>query len=255
MRTTEVRRRAGRGFDHTYLLDVIQKEPDQFVGVAVVDEKPADLGGHLEALRSRGIVGVRLVTLGLDADSWVDSQGAKNVFQAAANQNITACFLCDPGELSAIDRVCGRYPELTVVIDHLARIGSDGDLNDVHISQLSNLSQHKNVYVKVSAFYALGRKQPPYLNLLPMVRRWRDAFGAERVMWASDCPFQVDPVHTYRDSIELITERAYFLSEQEKLQLLQGTAEKVFLMVPSETDPRSPKVCSDASRVVGPPST
>ncbi|WP_345736276.1 hypothetical protein [Prosthecobacter algae] len=26
-------------------------------------------------------------------------------------------------------------------------------------------------------------------------------------MWASDCPFQVDPGHTYKDSIALIRDR------------------------------------------------
>ncbi|MBD16570.1 MAG: amidohydrolase [Planctomycetaceae bacterium] len=216
------------GLDNSYVLDAIREAPQKFVGVAVVDENSEDLGGQLETLRARGIVGLRLVTLRIDADSWVDSQSAKNVFREAADQKIAACFLCNPGELSAIDRVCSHYPELTVVIDHLARIGAGGDINEAHISQLINLSRHKNVYVKVSAFYALGKQQPPYLDFLPMIHRLRDAYGAERLMWASDCPFQLIPGHTYRDSIELITERANFLSAEEKLHLLQGTAEQVF---------------------------
>ena len=61
-----------------------------------------------------------------------------------------------------------------------------------------------------------------------MIRRLRDAYGAERLMWASDCPFQVDPGHTYRESLELISERADFLSDEEREQLLCGTAERVY---------------------------
>jgi predicted TIM-barrel fold metal-dependent hydrolase len=62
----------------------------------------------------------------------------------------------------------------------------------------------------------------------PLIRRVRDAFGPQRVMWASDCPFQVDPGHNYRDSIALIRDRLDFLSESDKTWMLRGTAEKVF---------------------------
>ena len=42
--------------------------------------------------------------------------------------------------------------------------------------------------VKVSAFYALGAKQPPYDDLVALIRPVYDAFGAQRLIWASDCP-------------------------------------------------------------------
>jgi hypothetical protein len=47
-------------------------------------------------------------------------------------------------------------------------------------------------------------------------------------MWASDCPFQVDPGHNYRDSIALIRDRLDFLSETDRAWMLRGTAQKVF---------------------------
>ena len=39
-----------------------------------------------------------------------------------------------------------------------------------------------NVYVKLSAFYALGNATPPYDDMLPFVASLRDAFGARRLM-------------------------------------------------------------------------
>ena len=33
-----------------------------------------------------------------------------------------------------------------------------------------------------------------------MIRTLRDAFGANRLMWATDCPYQVQDGHTYADS-------------------------------------------------------
>jgi hypothetical protein len=47
-------------------------------------------------------------------------------------------------------------------------------------------------------------------------------------MWASDCPFQVENGHTYRDSIELVRSRLDFLTASDRDWLLKGTAERVF---------------------------
>jgi predicted TIM-barrel fold metal-dependent hydrolase len=82
--------------------------------------------------------------------------------------------------------------------------------------------------VKVSAFYALGQKKSPYRDLAPMIRQVYDAFGRERLMWATDCPFQVVGGHKYQDSIELVQHGLEFLSADDKDWVLRRTAEKVF---------------------------
>jgi predicted TIM-barrel fold metal-dependent hydrolase len=61
-----------------------------------------------------------------------------------------------------------------------------------------------------------------------MIRTCRDHFGAERLMWASDCPFQVGPGHSYRDSIALVRDRLDFLTADDRDWMLRKTAEKVF---------------------------
>lgn len=215
-------------FDHSYICDAIQQFPNRFAGVALINENPTTVDDRLDALRGRGIVGLRLVTLNSDADAWVDSRTTQVLLRSAAAHKMAACFLCDPTALPAIDRVCRQFPELTVVIDHMARVGADGNVKDNQVAKLCALATHRGVYVKLSAFYALGQKTPPYLELLPVIRQLRDAFGPERLMWGSDCPFQVAPGHGYLQSLELLTKHADFLSHDERRQILQVTAEQVF---------------------------
>ena len=43
----------------------------------------------------------------------------------------------------------------------------------------ATLRNIRHTYVKLSAFYHLGAKRPPYTDVLPMLRRLVDAFGAE----------------------------------------------------------------------------
>jgi predicted TIM-barrel fold metal-dependent hydrolase len=82
--------------------------------------------------------------------------------------------------------------------------------------------------VKVSAFYALGKKRYPYLDLSDMIRRVYDDYGPSRLMWGSDSPFQEQNGNTYAGSIELVRDRLHFLSHDDRLWMLRKTAEKVF---------------------------
>ena len=101
------------------------------------------------------------------------------------------------------------------------------------LEALLALAKHPQVNVKVSAYYALGAKKPPYDDLAPMIRRLRDAYGAARLMWATDCPYQVQPgasgeAHSYAASLELVRDRLDFLSRAEKFDILRNTARRVF---------------------------
>jgi predicted TIM-barrel fold metal-dependent hydrolase len=147
--------------------------------------------------------------------------------EAAKNQQ-SICCLADPDALSSIESLCKLHPETPVVIDHFARIGMRGEVDQKQLDQLLKLSDFKHTAVKTSAFYALGKKTPPYDDLGPMIRQLRDAYGANRLMWASDCPFQTEGKHSYKSSIALIRDRLDFLSEAEKTAMLRGTAERLF---------------------------
>jgi predicted TIM-barrel fold metal-dependent hydrolase len=150
------------------------------------------------------------------------------MWNGAAENGQAVCLLANPDALPAIERLCRKFPKTRVVIDHFARIGMDGAIRPKDLDNLCKLSSFPQVFVKTSAFYALGKKRPPYLDLAPMIRRLRDAFGAERLMWASDCPFQVQEGHTYAASISLIRDRLDFLTADDKAWMLYKTAHSVY---------------------------
>ena len=64
-----------------------------------------------------------------------------------------------------------------------------------------------------------------------MIRRLYETYGAQRLMWASDCPYQLDGNNTYKSSIALIRDHLDFVTEEERRQLLQKTAEATFFFV------------------------
>ena len=218
------------GFDNSYMLDMIAKYPKVFVGTAVIDPRGTDPAGEMGALAKRGVRAFRILPKQSDQpiEKWLRPEGFKKMFAAGARNKQAIACLIGPDALPEIDRMCGEYPDTPVIIDHLARIGADGVIRDADVDRLCALAKHKNVMVKVGAFYALGKKQAPYTDLAPMIKKVVTAFGAKRCMWESDCPFQVQGEHTYQASIDLVRTRLDFLSDDDKDWLLRKTAENFF---------------------------
>ncbi len=215
-------------YDNRYMLDMMHAHPGVFSGVAIVDESKSDVQETMKQLAAQGIRGFRIYTEKEKAEAWPDSGGMKAMWRYGAEAGLSMCLLANPDALPAVQRMCKAYPKTPVVIDHFARIGMKGEVQQSDLDNLCRLSEFPNVYVKTSAFYALGAKKAPYTDLAPLIRTLRDAYGASRLMWASDCPFQVQGGHTYADSIALIRDRLDFLSGQDKTWMLRKTAEKVF---------------------------
>jgi predicted TIM-barrel fold metal-dependent hydrolase len=215
------------GYDNSYMLDMMRKHQGVFSGVAVIDREDKPRESMLRLAR-QGVRGFRINAGGRPPDRWLDGDGMAAMWRCGADQGLAMCPLINPQYLPAVDSMCRRFPGTPVVIDHFARIGADGQFRQADLDNLCGLARHKNVHVKVSAFSALGAKKAPYLDLAPMIRRVLDAYGPQRLMWATDCPWQVMGGHTYRDSIDLIRVRLDFLTEDDRQWLLQKTAQRMF---------------------------
>jgi predicted TIM-barrel fold metal-dependent hydrolase len=216
------------GFDNRYMLDMIAEHRGVFSGVGIIDETAPSMRRRMRGLRRNGVRGFRVSAGTRNVDACMGTPGMAEMWRVAADEDLSICPLINPEALPAIDKMSGRFPQTSVVIDHFARIGMTGPIRRADLDRLLRLSTHRRIHVKLSAFYALGEKKPPYLDAGQLVRELRDAFGPERLMWASDCPYQVNPGHNYHDSIGLIRDRLDFLKSEDKTWMLTKTAERVF---------------------------
>jgi predicted TIM-barrel fold metal-dependent hydrolase len=218
------------GFDNRYMLDMMALHKDVFVGTAVIDPHVKEPEREMRELAKRRVRAFRIHPRlsRQPAGRWLEPVGYAAMFAAGAKHNLAMSCLIDPDALPELDRMCKRYPETPVIIDHLCRIGVDGTIREADVKALCGMAQHKRVMVKVGAFYALGKKQAPYTDLAPMIQAVVKAFTPRRCMWESDSPFQVDRPHTYRDSIDLVRTRLNFLTAEDRDWLLRRTAEEFF---------------------------
>jgi predicted TIM-barrel fold metal-dependent hydrolase len=216
------------GTDNSYMVGALAARPGVFGGVAVVDHARAGVAATMRALAADGVRGFRLIAGRTAADDWGRSAGVDAMWRAGADESLAMCLLADPEALPAILDRCRRFPRTPVVIDHFARIGMRGPIVEGDVANLLALAALPQTAVKLSAYYALGAKKPPYDDLAPLIRRLRDAFGADRLMWATDCPYQLAPGQGYAPSVELVRDRLDFLSPAERAAILRDTATRIF---------------------------
>jgi predicted TIM-barrel fold metal-dependent hydrolase len=221
------------GFDNRYLIHAAKKYPGVFKVVGMVDDQKPHPDVTMRRLLEQNVTGFR-ITSWIRRERWLDGPGMAAMWRCGAETHQAMCCLIDPPDLAGVDHMCGRYAETPVVIDHFARIGVDGEIRDSDVKALCDLARHPQVHVKISAFYALGKKKAPYLDLVPMIRRLYDAYGPQRLMWASDSPYQVVSGHRYGDSIALVRDRLDFLSAADREWMLRKTAENVYFTPGSE---------------------
>lgn len=216
-------------FDNSYMLDMMKLHPKVFVGTAIIDPYGKNPDEEMTKLNKGKVRAFRVHPRisKLEPEKWLTPKGYETMFDAGAKNNQAISCLINPDCLPELDRMCRKFPKTPVIIDHLCRIGVDGKVRDADVKALCDMAKHDHVLVKVGAFYALGKKKPPYTDLAPLIEKVVKAYGVKRLMWESDCPFQVVD-HKYQASVDLIQKHLKFLSDNDKDWLLRKTAEQFF---------------------------
>ena len=220
------------GLDHRYILDVIANDPKHFVGTGIVpaltDVALASPDRTMLALAERGVYAFRIRGRSGVTRRWMDFSGYDKMFAAGAKHNLALSFLMGPSDLPEVSRMCSKFPETPVILDHYSGVGGRNRFREDDIKRLCRMARHKRVMLKLGAYYALGKAKPPYLDMLPLIRRVVDAFGPQRCMWESDAPKQAKDGHTFEAAVAIIQDHADFLSAADKQQILVKTAEDFF---------------------------
>lgn len=225
------------GFDARYLVDLVKARPGEIAVQAYLDHTDPDVTTRMAELKAQGVKAFRLRLL----DPWLapfpTSHPIMKAYEFAAKERLVICPLINPDWLPQLGLLSERFPATVVAIDHFGRIGVDGfgkvppvpgTIKPEDVFNLVKLAQHPMMHVKLSAYYALGRRTPPYDDMLPFIKELLKAYGPERLMWGSDCPYQLSPGHTYKGSIAVIRDRLDGVSEDDREWLLRRTAERVF---------------------------
>ncbi|WP_433633961.1 amidohydrolase family protein [Halomicrococcus sp. NG-SE-24] len=222
-----------------YTMRSIEAYPDRLYGVGLMDF----LQSNPETVRSafRRVVGhdrmlgVRMHAaldyetpseITADAD-WILDDRLAPVWKEAAAQDTCVFLFPKAPQLSMIGRLAGTYPDVSLVVEHMAWPDENTDPGERPWADFEKLADHNNVYVKVSSLPRSSSEDWPYRDMHPYVRNLLSWFGPERLMVGSDYPW-MDDWATYEECLSWLDE-ATFLSDRDRGYLTHRTFEQLHL--------------------------
>ncbi|HUS07292.1 MAG TPA: amidohydrolase family protein [Bryobacteraceae bacterium] len=212
-------------YDNSFLAGVLKMYPSTFQGVARVD--PLDTGApdHLSRLvQEQRFRGVRLSPAGDAAGDWIRGPLMPPLWGRCQELKTPMTILAPIGRMPDIQALIEKFPELTVVIDHMADCPVD---QPAELEKLLALRRYPNVFVKISHTWSLSRQEYPWLDSQELVKRLHAGFGPQRLMWGTDWPISIKNT-TYARTLTAVRDDMKFLNEDDKHWMLSRTIEQVW---------------------------
>jgi L-fuconolactonase len=216
------------GEDNSYVADAAARQPDCLAAVCVVDPRaPAAPQRLAYWVTERGCRGLRLRPR-LDGEAEIFGQPATYpLWEEAQALGIVVQILAGPQHLLAVANLAERFPDVAVVLDHLAHPDPSAGVQSAGFQALLDLARFPRVFVKLSGYYYFSSAPHPYVDCHDLVHTVYDCFGPEHLLWGSDFPHVV--LRTgYRRSL-LLPQRAFtFLTPPDRALILGGNAARLY---------------------------
>jgi predicted TIM-barrel fold metal-dependent hydrolase len=175
---------------------------------------------------------------------WTDpafTSGGYNEFFELAEEHQVPLFIMMMGRPETLAPYARRFPDLLFIMDHIGiawpEAGEPAETRYRCLEPVLRLSEHPNVAIKWCHIERLAAEPYPFRDAMPHFRRVVDAYGAERIMWASDATQTTGPpnpnyptatrhLSTWGELLHCVLDTELF-SAREKEQMLGGTARKL----------------------------
>ncbi|MBV9227237.1 MAG: amidohydrolase [Acidobacteriaceae bacterium] len=212
-------------YDNGYLAAVLKQYPSYFQGVCRVDPLDPAAPDHLTRLsEEQGFRGVRLSPAADASGDWITGPLMPPLWKRCESLRVPMTLLAPITRVPDIQKLVDQFPDLTVVIDHMA----DCPVHRLEeLEKLVALVRYPRVFVKISHTWSLSQERYPWLDSQRLVKRLYDTFGPQRLMWATDWPIANDRA-SYTQRLTVVRDDIKFLNADDKSWILSKTVERVW---------------------------
>ena len=211
-------------FDNSYLVSVLKQYPQYFQGVARVNPLDPAAPDHVSKQKEQGLRGIRLSPAADASGDWIRGELMPPLWKRCEDLKVPMTLLAPITRMPDVGRLIDRYPDLTIVIDHMADCPVD---RPDELEKLIALKRHPKLFVKISHTWGLSKQPYPWLDAQQLVKRLYDSFGPQRLMWATDWPI-IESHARYEQALTLVRDDMKFLNEDDKSWILSRTIERVW---------------------------
>ena len=211
-------------YDNAYLASVLKQYPGTFLGVCRVDPLNPAAPDHLSELTAQGFRGVRISPSGDASGDWIRGPLMPPLWKRCGQLKVPMTVLAPITRMPDVGVLLEKMPDLTVVIDHMADCPVD---RPAELEKLIALERYPNVFVKISHTWSISKQPYPWLDAQGYVKRLYQAFGPQRLMWATDWPI-IEDRSTYFRALSVVRDEMHFLNAEDLRWMLCNTVERVW---------------------------
>lgn len=226
--------------DDRYVAECLTRFPGRFAAVGVHDPAAADPVQDLRRRRQEsGLQGLRVHHLGAADVTDPEELELFPLLAALEAEGMVLWFYPSSEQLALLPGVLERLPGLDVMLNHLG-FCQQGYLVDEYgrpriptalppstLPQVVQMARFPRVHVMFSGHYAFSQAPFPYEDLREVSSALYEAYGADRLMWASDYPW-ITSEPGYQAVLEVVDHHLPDLSSTERAAMLGGTARRLF---------------------------
>ena len=210
------------GKQDDYLAEVRRLAPERFSCMALFDRHYYDdpMSAFKMAIDEKRLQGFLVKTP--DPFPEIATSRLESMWRACAERGLPVVL--KNGDPDEIRRLIKLAPDLKIVFSHFA--GSSGPQED-HQERIRIAADFPNVYIDTGGAAYLHRY--PFPKVQERLQAALDVISAEKLAWGSDYPrpsLIVDS--SYKQQLELITIECDFLTEEQRHQILGGTALRIY---------------------------
>jgi L-fuconolactonase len=209
------------GEDNSYVADCAAAMPDKLAAVAIIDPRIGGAEDRLEYwVKERGCKGLRLRPRFKAEEAAFGHPSTYPLWERIRALGVVVNVLANLEHIPMTAELAERYPDVTILIDHMAHPDVSAGAASPAFQALLDLAQYPNVSVKPSGYYYYSKQRYPYKDCHDFFRALYDRFGPQRLIWGSDFPHVL--LNTgYRRAL-LMIERAYHYVGSDDLKLFLG---------------------------------
>ncbi|MEZ4656886.1 MAG: amidohydrolase family protein [Caldilineaceae bacterium] len=231
--------------DNSYLVDCLRRHPGRFAAAMIAPTD--DDGTAIRTWAEQGIGGIRLA-----ANARATGVDPLAQWRTANELGLVVSAPCSVDSLLSVEfaELVQAFPELSIVIEHLAGAKRDLEPPYTDFKKALELARFPNLTIKLPGFGefydltalfhgALGENQAEldaalasrdpalFAPIPPLADLVLEAFGPNRIMWGSDWP-PVSSREGYDSSLAVPRAWASTLSQTEQDAIFGETASRVW---------------------------
>lgn len=213
-----------------YMLELAERTPFVAGVVGWIDFEAADAASTMAKIAAEYplLVGLRPMLHDIADDDWLLRRNLAEVFDAMVELGLVFDALARPQHLPRVRKICKRHPQLTVVVDHIAKPLIRERRLDPWRADIAAVAGFPNTVCKLSGIATEAASDWTVDDIRPYVDHVFESFGPQRLLWCSDWPV-VDLAGGYAQWWEATTALLEPLDAASRAAILGDNAARIYL--------------------------